>query len=331
MTAILILNWNGEQDTIDCLRSLSKMTCEDYVVLVGDNGSAETSRQAITDYCKSEHIDGNWHSLSEAASMSPIKRQVLLVNLDENHGFAKGNNLLAKFAWNFQPDYYLLLNNDTEVEPDFLSLLTEYQQKHNEIKVLTPLIHYFYDKSLIWNAGGKLIWGLRKYHYADQPANEVTETEFIPCTFITGCALLCTPDVLQADHTLLTERFFHGEEDFDFGLRMKKMGVQMGCLVSSVIYHKVGRSVDKMGDKTGATYCYYLNRFVNLRQHLNPLSFWSFITLYAPYVIRLMHQCGLTYSEALRFYTGVVSESLKLEGVSKEKYFECVNRKYKKA
>lgn len=331
MTAILILNWNGWKDTVDCLKSLKALTTDNFFVMLGDNGSTDDSLQQIKDFCSKESMSLKCQTYGTETTLQAEPRSIILYDLKENHGFARGNNLMMKYAHTLSPDYYLLLNNDTEVEPDFLTLLTEYQQKHNEIKVLTPLIHYFYDKSLIWNAGGKLIWGLRKYHYADQPASEVTETEFIPCTFITGCAILCTPEVLQADHTLLTERFFHGEEDFDFGLRMKKKGVQMGCLVPSVIYHKVGRSVDKMGDKTGATYCYYLNRFVNLRQHLNPLSFWSFTTLYAPYVIRLMHQCGLTYGEALRFYTGVVSESLKLEGVSKEKYFECVNRKYKKA
>lgn len=331
MTAILILNWNGWKDTLECLKSLKTLTTDDFFIMLGDNGSTDDSIQRIKDFCQKESLPLQHLTLGEEEKLQVEKRSIILYDLKENHGFARGNNLLMKYAWTLSPDNYLLLNNDTEVEPDFLSKLTAYQQKHPDVKVLTPLIHYFYDKSLIWNAGGNLIWGLRKYHYADRPASEVTETEFIPCTFITGCALLCTPEALQEDHTLLTERFFHGEEDFDLALRMKKKGVKMGCYVPSVIYHKVGRSVDRMGDKLGATYCYYLNRFVDLRQHLSVLSFWSFVLLYFLYVVRLMHNNGLNYGEAVRFYTEVVKESLTLEGVSKEKYFECVNRKYKKA
>lgn len=329
MTAILILNWNGWKDTVECLRSLKSLTTDDFFIMLGDNGSTDDSIQRIKDFCLKESLLLQSITLGREENIQIEKRSIIFYDLKENYGFARGNNLLMKYAWTLSPNYYLLLNNDTEVEPDFLSKLTDYQQKQPDIKVLTPLIHYFCDKSLIWNAGGNLFWGLRKYHYADRPASEVVEPKFIPCTFITGCALLCTLEVLQEDHTLFTERFFHGEEDFDFALRMKKKGVRMGCLVPSVIYHKVGRSVDRMGDKTGATYCYYLNRFVNLRHHLSPLSFWSFITLYFLYVVRLMHKNGLTYSQAIHFYKGVISESLNVDGVDKEKYFECVNRNYK--
>ena len=133
-------------------------------------------------------------------------------------------------------------------------------------------------------------------------------------------------DILKKDHTLFSEAFFHGEEDFELGLRMKRMRVKMGCYTPSVIYHKVGRSSGSVGEKIGLTYCYYLNRFINLRHNLNFLSFYCFLCVYFPYVVRLLHNNGLSYTKAFRFYCKVVTESHKLDGVTYEKFMECVKK-----
>lgn len=324
MVAILILNWNGWNDTIDCLKSLLSMEYEDFFIILGDNGSNNDSKEQISDFCTSIGKNGKWETLESDSKKSVEKKDIILIDLKVNNGFAKGNNLMVKYAWQFNPEYYLLLNNDTEVEPDFLKKLVDFQKQNRDIKILTPLIYYFFEKDRIWNAGGKIIWGVRKYFYGESLAKDVKIKEFLRCTYITGCALMCTSEVLKDDHSLLTEAFFHGEEDFELGLRMKKKKVKMGCYTPSVIYHKVGRTSGKVGKKIGLTYCHYLNRFINLRHHLNFISFYVFLCVYFPYVIRLLHRKGLSYKEAIRFYCKVVAESHKLNGVSYEKFSECI-------
>lgn len=329
MVCIVILNWNGWKDTIDCLESLSKMTYDEYFVMIGDNGSANESKEKILEYCIKKNPDSVWIDNIDGYRKEVHKGEILLFDLKENHGFAKGNNLLISYASSiFNPNYYLLLNNDTEVKPNFLSTLVDFQQRNSEYRVLTPLIYYFYDKSLVWNGGGNLFWGVRKYHYADQPAVCVKESVFIPCTFITGCALFFTHDVLRPNGTLFTEAFFHGEEDFEFGLRMKKKHIKMGCVVQSVIYHKVGRTVGNAGNVVGLGYCYYLNRFINLRHNLSTLSFYTFLIVYAPYVIGLFMKKGVSLAKAIVIYKSLLIECHHLDGVSKAKFFGCVNRKY---
>ena len=324
MVAILILNWNGWKDTIACLESLLQIDYKDYTIFLGDNGSTDNSRDIISKYCEEKGYNSTWQSIGQINNHADS--HIHLIDLQVNNGFAKGNNLLVSEAFQYKPDYFLLLNNDTEVEPSFLSELVEFQCAHSNIKVLTPVIYYFSDKNKIWNAGGNLFWGLRKYHFPDEYNPGIQKNEFIPCTFITGCALFCTPDVLIDKNTIFTDAFFHGEEDFDFGIRMKKRGIQMACVTQSSIFHKVGGTSSNIGHKIGLTYCYYLNRFINLRHHLSFISYYTFILVYFPYVVRLLKLKGLSIKDAICFYWKVIGESHCLDGVSYEKFIQCVNK-----
>ena len=171
MTAIIILNWHGANDTLACLDSLAKAE-GDFRVYVVDNGSADDSLARIQGWIdEHDRVD------------------VRLVPLDKNYGFACGNNKGLEIACMDSPDSYLLLNNDTEVCTDFLVRLEDFSKRHPEYRVLTPKINFYYDKQKVWNCGGKLSFGVRKYYYAGASDSAVREEEYIPISFVTGCAL----------------------------------------------------------------------------------------------------------------------------------------------
>lgn len=247
MTAILVLNWNGADDTIACLQSLA---CADgeFCVYVIDNGSTNNSVERIQSW-----IDGQ--SILKAS----------IIALDKNYGFARGNNegLLAIRDHKF--DSYLLLNNDTEVMPDFLLRLTEFSARNPEYRVLTPKINYFFNKNMVWNCGGRRFLGFRKYFYAGKTDDVVRKVEKLDITYVTGCALFFYPELLSDDGRLLTERFFFGEEDFEFSIRMKQRGVKMACVMDSLIYHKVNASTTNLSS-VGKLYNHFLNRYIDVRQ-----------------------------------------------------------------
>ena len=263
MTAIIILNWNGADDTLACLDSLSNADGE-FVVYVVDNGSADDSVLRIQSWID-EHNEVD----------------VRLVPLDRNYGFAKGNNKGLEVASKMSPDSYLLLNNDTEVLPDFLVRLQDFSARHPKYRVLTPKINFYYDKQKIWNCGGKLFWGFRKYFYAGSPDSAVKENGRIDISFVTGCALFFYPELLDEKGHLLTERFFFGEEDFEFSMRMKEKKVPMACILDSVIYHKVGASGSKM-NHLGKVYLHYLNRFIDIRLHKSAFIYLCWAMLNTP-------------------------------------------------
>lgn len=290
-TAVIILNWNGFEMLTACIRSLSEAK-GDFFVVVADNGSVDGSPKKFMTWMKDNGMRGRLVVENEEDMCHTIaERDIIVYSLRENYGFAKGNNKAITFAMRFSPKRLLLLNNDTEVEPDFLVRLESFQKNNPEYKVLTPLIHFFYDKTKIWNAGGRLNWGFRRYFYANRTVEDIKEKVFIPITFVTGCALYVSPSLLDDGNTLLTERFFFGEEDFDFSLRMKQKSVKMACVLDSVIYHKVGSSVKKEM-LPGKLYIHYLNRFIDVRLHYGKLFSSIWMMVYKPYIFRTLDKSG---------------------------------------
>lgn len=305
MTAIIILNWNGADDTLACLESLAKAE-GDFRVYVVDNGSSDDSLERI----------GAW--LEAHAEFDGC-----LVSLDKNYGFARGNNKGIAVARQDNPDNYLLLNNDTEVRPDFLVQLKRFSRKNPVYRILTPKINYYHDKQKIWNCGGVLRFGFRKYHYAGEPNSAVRETDSIPISFVTGCALYFYPELLDEEGKLLTERFFFGEEDFELSLRMKAQNVKMACVLDSLIYHKVGASGNKMHG-VGKLYMHYLNRFVDVRLHFAAPKYAVWELLNIPLVARYFYRSTRSVGLTVRLMKQLVGDAKSKDGVTQEDFNRLV-------
>lgn len=324
-TAIIILNWNGADVTIDCLRSLRDAD-GDFFVVVADNGSHDGSPEKIAGWLSEERMP--FRMVAEGAETGVVCDcgDILLYRMNSNYGFAKGNNKAVALAMNSSPDNILLLNNDTVVNKDFLVRLLGFRAAHPEYKVLTPLINFFSDKELVWNAGGKLKYGFRSYYYGRRNMSEIKEREYIEISFVTGCALLVPASMLDAEKTLLTERFFFGEEDFDFSLRMAKGGVKMACVLNSLIYHKVGTSLSQQSNVPGKTYIHYLNRFIDVRLHYSSLFYKIWRLFYKPYIALLLHRKGCSASEINSFISRLYRDSLVKDRVTYDDFKKALSQ-----
>lgn len=305
MTGIILINWNGADDTLACLRSLQKAEGEFFVV-IADNASGDDSLQRIGAFIKENGEEGRFH---------------LLPN-DDNYGFAVGNNKALEYAARFSPDSYMLLNNDTEVEPDFLVRLVDFSSRNPQYRALTPRINYYGEKNMIWECGGDIRNGRRAVKYANVDAKVLDGVEYFPITSISGCALFFYPELLDEAGHIFTDRYFFGEEDFEFSMRMKKRGVRMACVPGSCIYHKVGRSRNKMKAiaNVGKYYMYYLNRLITLRLHMSPLKFWLVRLAYMPncfrYFYSVNHSLKISFGLVRRLYNEVGHKY----GVSKDDF-----------
>ncbi len=304
MTAIIILNWNGADDTIACLRSLEKAQGSFFVV-VTDNGSADDSVQRIKEYISGSGLD------------------IRLLELGHNYGFAGGNNRAVEYASQFAPDSYLLLNNDTEVTPGFLVRLEEFRKSHDCYQVLTPRINYYYDKERIWNCGGVLRFGFRRYRYADVRQDRVLNKKPFRIGFVTGCALYFTPRVIYDGFTPFTDRFFFGEEDFDFSMRMNRHGLKMACVTDSVIYHKVGSAGNRMV-KSGKVYLHLLNRYIDIRLNNGGLYFllWRLAAFYS--TVRALKKAFGSISGALEKYRILLRDMRSMDKVDRSVFESLV-------
>lgn len=305
MTAIILVNWNGIDDTIACLKSLLDAEGSFFVVVV-DNASGDDSVQRIRVF----------------AEECKDRLRVEVLALDDNYGFAVGNNKGIHYASRFNPDSYLLLNNDTEVAPDFLTELLAFSAAHPIYRALTPRINFFQDKDEIWDCGGDIRWGKRNNRYANKHGEALQGKPMIPITFISGCALFFYPELLNDRGDLFTDCYFFGEEDFEFSMRMRKKGIRMACVTSSQIYHKVGRSRNKMKAiaHVGKYYMYYLNRLITLRTHCPALYYQFLELLYMPQCFRYFYNVNHSVKTSWNMLHRLLREVRTKQGVNRDDF-----------
>jgi GT2 family glycosyltransferase len=220
--AVILINWNSYDLTRDTLNSLQKVSYKDLDVIVVDNGS----------------IDGSGNKLEEA-----FPRAIILKS-EANTGFTGGNNLGFQYAISKGYTYALMLNNDVEVEPDFLEPLVFALDKNKQLGAVQPLIYFHHDRELIWNAGSvQNSWTGETITLEYNVRDEGHEQRWIRkhVDWLTGCAFMVRTDVLK-QIGLLKEEFFIYYEDVDLSFRISKAGFELGYEPSSVIYHIAGMS-----------------------------------------------------------------------------------------
>ena len=327
MTAIIILNWNGYKDTIECLDSL--FNCQnDFFIVVVDNGSSNNSVEYIKKHLEEHNTPIAFVKYGDTLKDTPQNHQVIIYPTGQNLGFAKGNNEALRMLSKLDINNYLLLNNDTIVESTFLDGLLSFHETHPQYEVLTPLICFESKRDIVWNAGGKLFCGLRKYYYANKSRSCVKEHVYKDITFVTGCALFFTKSVLRKDGGIFTEDFFFGEEDFNFSLTMKANKRKMACVVSSLIYHKVGAST-KQKFLIGKLYIHYLNRFIDVKRNYSAYFYFAWKYINALYIITLLTKRGYNLIESTRFIRKVINDAKQKNNVTYNDFISAIENKTK--
>ncbi len=237
---IIILNWNGWKDTIECLESLKKIDYLNYQIVLVDNGSTDESVLRLKIFCSGHNED------------------LIFLENQNNLGFAGGNNVGIKYALENQADYILLLNNDTTVKQDFLTQLIKAAKSDKKIGMLGPKINFYDHKDRIWFLGGKINRLLNKgthLYYNQIDSVENLPNESFEVDYFTGCALLIKREVIEKIG-LMWNGYFLYYEDADWNLKAKKNGWKIIVAPKAKIYHKVSRST-----KSGSSsYVYYHTR-----------------------------------------------------------------------
>jgi GT2 family glycosyltransferase len=273
---IIILNWNGWKDTVECLESLLQIDYPNYRLIVIDNGSSDHSVERITEWARGE--------------LEVESGRLVLIQNEENLGFASGSNVGIQYALANHSDYILLLNNDTVVEKTAFSKLIDFLETHPDYDGATGQIRYYHNPSRVWNCGGFLTWyGCRKYLYGNVPVQKIQASGWRKISFITGCAALFRGSIFEKVG-LLSNQFFFGEEDFEFSYRLKKQRSKIACCFQALIFHKVGASIEvkSVATKMGKIYIHYLQRFISLRQYWIPAIWKLWRLLYLFYIVAML-------------------------------------------
>jgi GT2 family glycosyltransferase len=277
LVAIVILNWNGWEDTIECLESLYQINYSNYRVVVVDNNSSNESILKIKDYCngkikvKSEFFEYNERnkpvdvteyckeeSETRANYLAQDHDHLTLIKNDRNYGFAEGNNIGIRYALQIlNADYILLLNNDTVVNKDFLQEMVNVGEMDQNIGIIGPKIYYYGKPNIIWCIGGKIDWKFaRGLHVGTNEVDNGQYNEMKEFDYVSGSVFLIKREVID-NIGLMDKKFFLYFEETDLALRASKNGYKSVYAPEAKIWHKVSKSGGGLSKPIGL---YYITR-----------------------------------------------------------------------
>lgn len=255
---VILLNWNGWEDTIACLESLLHSQYPRFRVVVCDNLSSDGSMEKIKAWANGSlqvedplspqlkpYVDPpvekpvefvEYDRAQAEAGGDPEDKQVplILVQNGSNDGFSAGNNVGIRYAMTKNPDYIWLLNNDTIVTPTTMKELVYRMQTDEKIGLAGAVIHYADDPSKIQAyGGGKLmpVIGTDRFVHAPNGLH-----------YVSGTSLFIKRTVIQ-QIGMLDDGFFFYWEDVDYSRRALDQGWQLAVASNAMVYHKFSASV----------------------------------------------------------------------------------------
>jgi GT2 family glycosyltransferase len=293
--SVIILNWNGLKDTIECLESLKKITYPNYDVIVVDNGSKGNDAQVL------EEKFGDY---------------IHLIRNDRNYGYTGGNNIGIRYVLkSSSPDYFLILNNDTVVAPDFLDRLIKVAESDASIGIVGSKVYYYDFPNRIQGAGGKV--NMRTGQASLIGVKEVDAGQYDTqrqVDYILGCCLLIKKEAIQKVG-LFDESYFCYWDETDYCFRAREAGYKVVYTPEAKMWHKAPLKLkvwDKisMSSKASGLPYYFMarNNFKFMRKHATKGQYRSFLFYFFGYQFWFMTGvCSLYHRDVERlfgFYRG---------------------------
>jgi GT2 family glycosyltransferase len=289
---VILLNWNGWQDTIECLESVFRLDYHRLRVIVCDNASSDGSMGKIEDWaagrmtasCSSpdlarlvlpsipKPVAFDFISDSGAATLSPSHdARLVLIQTGANLGFAGGNNVGIRYALaRGDCDYVWLLNNDTVVEPDSLSAMVRMTEADPMLGICGSQLRSYAPPHEVQTMGGRRYsrWSGRTRPLQELATPQVSTASGAP-DYVEGASMLISRRCLEAVG-LLEESYFLYYEELDLVGRAQS-AFKFGYSAASVVYHKEGASIgtaSARADRSALSEFYQArNRIMFTRRH----------------------------------------------------------------
>jgi len=261
---MVLLNWNGLEDTLDCLRSISVMNYPNYDVIVIDNASDHDPTSKIAESFPSVEV----------------------IRMESNLGYAGGNNEGIKRGIALGGDYFWLLNNDAIVYEDTLSLLIDEILKDSNIGLVSPVIYNDDSDKSVQCVYGRIDWDRCEYGASLDLSEEVPNDNSV---YLWGTALLISKPVVDTIG-LLNEKYFAYAEDRQYCVRANEAGFSIAVVKNAAVVHKWAQATGGHGSPIKL----YL-------AHRNNIFFWKEFLDRRRYLCFIIKNIRESLSRALRF------------------------------
>jgi len=268
--AIIILNWNGWQDTIECLDSVLRLRGCKFRIVVCDNGSTNDSIEKISEWADGKILTPRhgpaWLRVPHLDPVCPVDRVIMkpsaqskpdldaapitILEVGANLGFAGGMNAgLRHVLANETFSHFWLLNNDTIVDPDSLLELLNHMGEDPRIGICGSRLMWYDQPERLQAAGGcRFNWDwavgspiTMPYLAADQSGPCISQEVESQIDYICGASMLVSRAYLT-QVGLMSEEYFLYFEEMDWAIRNAGR-FRQGFAPASVVYHKEGRSI----------------------------------------------------------------------------------------
>ncbi len=287
---IVLLNYNGWKDTIECLESVLKSDYSNFQIIVVDNDSPNNSMKYIVNWADgAQNVlysdNTQLKNLSQPPIAKPLeyvlynkndalnggdknkeasyKKPIIFIQSGENNGFASGNNIGIKYAIAKDDfDYIWLLNNDTVVNENTLSLFMNNLDEKGNVGIYGNVLKDYYNPSRIQTYGGYINPYLGTSHYINN------KSDLDKINFISGASMLITRECIDKVG-LLPEDYFLYYEETDYCFKARKCGFNLKVILESVTYHKEGSSTSLGSKNIKMDLLFHSNKLKFSKKYLN--------------------------------------------------------------
>lgn len=271
---IIVLNWNGWEDTAECLESLKRQTYKNSEILVVDNASTD-------------------NSVNEINKRFP---EIRVHQSSENRGYAAGNNLGIKIAMKEGAEYVWILNNDTIADANALEKLVQRMNSDPETGLCGVTLAYSDRRDIVQAMGGGIYtkWSGTTQNLGDGLSlSEINEKGDVEekLDFIAGASIMASRRFIE-EVGFMNEEYFLYYEEIDWAVRSGKQ-FKLGYSPESIVYHKEGSSTkadrQKPNNRSISADYYQLRNRLKFTLKYYPARFPTvYLTVWAALIRRLL-------------------------------------------
>jgi len=249
---IVILNYNGSDDTLACIDGLKKRVSSQAQIIVVDNNSTQ-------------------EQVEKLSALTQINVTVIYHN--ENCGYAAGNNIGIRHALKIGCEYICILNNDTLIEEDFLSPCITFLDNHPNVAIVSPALLNI-EGTQVQSTGGDIFIKKGIVTQKNSGVEYSSLPEVIRCDYVGGACMVFRASLMN-ELGFIPEHYFLFYEETEWCYRIGQKGYENVILTSTYIRHKESASINKVGSLKD--YLMARNRIVFVKRNASPMTFFLFL------------------------------------------------------